>query len=72
MNYQPFLEMNVLISDPLLQVITDHPISLGAFIFITLCLPSLFVLMLSGFIRHLLYRPIRHYPPHAHKVVNHE
>lgn len=64
MNYQPFYDMHVLISDDLLTVMSNHPIAIALFIFLVLCLPSLVVLTISGFIRHLLYRPVRVYPIH--------
>ncbi len=64
MNYQPFYDMNILVSDDLLAILSVNQIAIAAFIFISLCLPSLLVLTISSLIRHFFFPPVRIYPPH--------
>jgi hypothetical protein len=70
MNYQPYFDMNILISEPLLIAVTDHPIAIGVFIFLALCLPFLSILTVISLIRHFFFRPVRIYPPHSFTANN--
>ncbi len=72
MNYQPFYDMHVLVSDDLLTVLSNHPIAITAFIFLALCLPFLSVLTVVSFIRYFFFKPDRIYPAHTIGVLNND
>lgn len=67
MNYQPFLEMNLLVSDELIEALT-----LIKFHFISLLIATFYTLMFLHIALFQLYRTIRqprrrHYPAHTKK-----
>ena len=64
MNYQPFLEMNLLVSDPMLQALQEHK-----FYFIFMAVLTFYLLMISHICLFRLYQVLRqprkrHYPQH--------
>lgn len=64
MNYQPFLEMNLLVSDPMLQALQENK-----FYLIFMAVFTFYLLMILHITLFQLYKTIRqprkrHYPQH--------
>ena len=72
MNYQPFYNMNILISDDLLASLQANQFALLAFIFAGLFAFAMIVIVVNDLIRHALRAPTRNYPPHVRKVASNE
>lgn len=65
MNYQPFLDMNVMISDQLLLELQQQKFLIAFLSFATFFCLYLFVISLNDFIRHMMRAPKRNYPAHT-------
>jgi len=70
MNYQPFLNMNVMISDQLLLELQQQKFLIAFLSFAIFFCLYLFAVSLNDFIRHMMRAPKRNYP--THKVSIHE
>lgn len=68
MNYQPFLEMNLLVSDPLLSEFNSQKPQI--ILFLVLMFYLIFILhMLIYSIYRSLRAPKRNYPAHTRKMI---
>lgn len=64
MNYQPFLDMNILLSDTFLLFINQNKFALLFFLFAVLVAFSMLVILVNDLLRLFFRKPVRNYPPH--------
>lgn len=65
MNYQPFLDMNVMISDQLLLELQQQKLSIVLLLLATLVCFYFLSITLNDLIRHAMRAPKRNYPAHV-------
>lgn len=64
MNYQPFLDMHIMISDQLLLELQQQKFLIAFLSFATFFCLYLFVISLNDLIRYSMRAPKRNYPTH--------
>lgn len=65
MNYQPFLDMNILLSDQLLLELHQQKLSIALLLLATLICFYFFSITLNDVIRYAMRAPKRNYPSHT-------
>ncbi len=64
MNYQPFLDMNILLSDQLLLELQQQKLSIALLLLATLVCFYFLSITVNDLIRHAMRAPKREYPAH--------